>query len=121
MKLTPKTTRDLLGSRCPQCGHVAFPVESICSVCAHQGGGEPVELGPEGTLYTFTVVYAAAPGVETPYALGYVDFAAGARVFGRIVTGDNPVVGMRVRVVSDLSGDGDTFWFEPVAESEGGT
>lgn len=109
----------LTASRCPECGHVAYPVESICSVCAHQGESEPIELGPEGILYTFTVVHAAPPGVERPYALGYVDFVEGTRVFGRIVPGDNLTVGMKVRVVIEPDDGSETFWFEPVSESEG--
>ncbi len=107
----------LIASRCPKCGHVAFPAESICSVCARRGRGEPVELSREGNLYTYTVVYVAAPGMETPYALGYVDFAEGARVFGRIVPGEGLAVGMKVQVVSGP--DGDTFFFEPVSEGRG--
>jgi uncharacterized OB-fold protein len=105
----------LIASRCLICGHIAYPAESICSACAHRGKAEQVELGPEGTLYTFTVVYAGAPGVETPYALGYVDFHGGARVFGRIVSAESLAVGMRMRVVTGP--DSDAFWFEPVGES----
>lgn len=120
MKLAPRTTRRLLGSRCSRCGHIAYPAESICNACAHRGESEPIELSPGGILYTFTIVHVAAPGVETPYALGYVDFIEGARVFGRIIPWDNLAVGMRVRVVSGPAGGnrhGDAFWFEPIGES----
>lgn len=116
MKPILRTTRRLVGSRCSDCGHVAYPAESICNACGRRDKGEPIELGPVGTLYTFTVVYAGAPGVETPYAIGYVDFIEGARVFGRIVPGDNLAVGMKVGLV--LAPDSDIFWFEPVRENK---
>lgn len=107
----------LTASRCPNCGQVAYPSESICNTCGHRGTSEPVEVSHEGTLYTFTIVHAAAPGVATPYALGYVDFAEGARAFGRIVSGEKLAVGMRVEVVVP-DDNRDTFWFVPVGESE---
>ena len=109
----------LLCSRCSHCGHVAYPTESICSACGRRDDYQSFELGPDGTLYTFTIVHVAAPGTETPYALGYVDFAEGARVFGRIVPEDHLAVGMMVRVVPVPGGGRDHFWFEPVGEGGG--
>lgn len=63
-----------------------------CDVC---GSGGRVRVNAPGTVYTFTVVHVGAPGVATPYALGYVDFEPEVRVFGRLPPRDAQI-GMRV-------------------------
>lgn len=94
---------------CPACGDLEHPLGAdvgsggsggggecagggVCGVC---GSGGRVRMGARGTVYTFTVVYVGAPGIATPYALGYVDFEPGVRVFGRLPV-DDPEIGMRV-------------------------
>lgn len=120
MRPGPRTNRPLSGSRCARCGHVAYPGESVCSACGRRDEHRPFQLTPEGTLYTFTIVHAAAPGVETPYALGYVDLVDGPRLFGRIASGDQLAVGIKVWLVPGPDGRSDEAWFE-AANPDGGS
>lgn len=66
---------------------------------------EEIELGPTGSLYSFTIVH---PGKErSPYGLAMVDFESGVRVFGRLLLDARPpAIGSRLRVVSFALPDG---------------
>jgi len=66
---------------------------------------EDIELGPTGSLYSFTIVH---PGKEKqPYGLAIVDFAPGVRAFGRLLFGARPpAIGSRLRVVPFALPDG---------------
>lgn len=70
---------------------------------------EPVEevaIGPQGTLYTCTIVH---PGKNTePYGLAMVDFEPNVRAFGRLVLdgGNAPGIGSAVCVVPYEMADG---------------
>lgn len=46
----------IMGKRCPQCQKVIVPPQLFCKECFVETD-EWVEVGPEGTLVTFTVVY----------------------------------------------------------------
>ncbi len=52
----PDESPRLLGSQCPACGESFFPRREVCAACLADSL-EPVELGPSGTLYTFTWVH----------------------------------------------------------------
>jgi len=73
----------LLGSRCPSCGEHFFPRRLVCARCLGQGL-EDVELGPRGTLYTFTWVHVPLFGSMRSdagcYGVGQVDLPEGPRV-----------------------------------------
>ena len=66
---------------------------------------EEIELGPTGSLYSFTVVH---PGKDKPaYALAMVDFESGVRAFGRLLfDGSPPAIESRVKVVPLALPDG---------------
>jgi uncharacterized OB-fold protein len=70
-----QTLRDegkLLGVRCPICRRVLAPPRAMCDrdYCAT---GEMVELGLQGMLELFTIMYLAVDGLpEPPYVLAYV-------------------------------------------------
>ena len=70
---------------------------------------EPVEevaIGPQGTLYTYTIVH---PGKNAePYGLAMVDFEPNVRAFGRLVLdgGKAPTIGSAVCVVPHDMADG---------------
>jgi uncharacterized protein len=66
---------------------------------------EEIELGPTGSLYSFTVVH---PGKDKPaYGLAMVDFEPGVRAFGRLLfDAKAPAVESRVRVVPFALPDG---------------
>ncbi len=59
---------------------------------------EEVELAKEGTLLTYTKLYALPEGIEMPpLVLGIADFG-GVRVLGQLMA-DDPKIGMRLRPV----------------------
>lgn len=66
---------------------------------------EDIELGPTGSLYSYTVVH---PGKDKPpYGLAMVDFAPGVRAFGRLLFDTvPPAIGSHLRVVPFALPDG---------------
>jgi uncharacterized OB-fold protein len=67
----------LLGVRCPKCRKVYVPPRQVCGPCFAKMD-EWVEVGPAGTIYTFTVLRFAFLDPETgekkpvPYGYGYI-------------------------------------------------
>ena len=85
---TPSDDGYLIGSRCRDCGAVAFPKRVVC----HQYLSENVEekpLSKRGKLASFTVAWAAPEGIQPPIILGYVDLPEGVRIFS-MLTGCPP-------------------------------
>jgi uncharacterized OB-fold protein len=79
----PDASPRLLGSRCRACGEHFFPRRVVCARCLAQDS-EDVELGPRGTLYTWTYVHFPLFGSKRAehggYAVGQVDLPEGPRV-----------------------------------------
>lgn len=92
------------GVRCTACGHpTAFP-RPRCPAC--RGPVEPAEFGPEGTVWSSTVVRIPVPGREPPYALAYLDLDDGPRVLAHLPGAAAVPVGTRLRLIpSDERGD----------------
>jgi len=88
----------LCGSRCTACGHVLAFRAPRCPVC--RGALEEARFGPEGKVWSATVVRVPVPGREPPYGLAYVDLDAGPRVLAHYAPpGDRALrVGARVRL-----------------------
>jgi len=115
----------IMGRRCPGCGKVYLPPRPVCGPCFRETD-EWVEVGPEGTLETFTVVYFAFLDPMTgkkrpaPYGYGMVRLdGAGSRFqhFLSVSDYDKLQVGMRMRPVFAEERTGrlsDIIWFEPV-------
>ncbi len=63
----------IMGKRCPGCDRVIVPAQLFCAECFVETD-EWVEVGPEGTLITFTVVYRRADHhpEEVPLAYGII-------------------------------------------------
>jgi uncharacterized OB-fold protein len=102
----PDGRRRVAGRACRSCGAVAAFAWPRCPECGSEV--EPAEFGPDGTVWSSTVVRIPVPGRTPPYALAYVDLDGGPRVLAH-VTGptDAPVpIGRRVRL-SSPSSDGD--------------
>jgi len=65
--------KKFLANVCPSCKRTQIPPREVCAFC-HIRAGEYVELGPEGTVTNYDIVYYASPdpltGVvrNTPYA-----------------------------------------------------
>jgi len=76
----------LIGSRCKNCRHVAFPKREICPACVVPGTMEDVDLSRKGKIDTFTVLHVGAKGFPVPYVVGYVRMAEGPRIFSVIQT-----------------------------------
>ncbi|MCX7634667.1 MAG: Zn-ribbon domain-containing OB-fold protein [Syntrophales bacterium] len=101
-----RTLRDrgrILGSPCRNCNKVLWPPRSICTFC-FSALREMVEIGPLGTVETFTVVTYTAPIHPRPapfiYAVIRLDGAdTGMAHFLDEVEFTQVHIGMRVRPV----------------------
>lgn len=73
----------LIAYRCDRCDTSYLPKAMTCVRC---GGRSfvPQRLSPTGTLYTYSIVHGAGGVWPDTYAVGYVDFPEGVRVFGQI-------------------------------------
>jgi uncharacterized OB-fold protein len=73
----------LLVTRCQDCGEHFFPRRVVCGRCLSRRTAE-VELGPRGTLYSYTFVHFPLFGstrVEhVGYGVGQIDLPEGPRV-----------------------------------------
>lgn len=103
----------LVGSLCASCGKRLWPARAVCPACQSAQIGL-VNLAPSGRLITFSTVWVARPGLDTPYVLAQVELDDGVRLFAHVRHLSNPRAGDRVRLVF---GDDDSqippFWFEP--------
>ena len=127
----PSDEPHLIGSRCLECGQLAFPRQNACQSCSSTSV-EEVELDNRGTLWTFTTQsfapkepYAGPedPDAEwVPYGVGYVDLGD-LRVEGRLTEADPAKLkfGMECEVVLIPFGTDDegneivNYAFAPVA------
>ena len=79
----PSTPPRLLGSRCEECGEHFFPRRAVCAKCMARRTAD-VELGPRGTLYSYTFVHFPLFGsmkVEhVGYGVGQIDLPEGPRI-----------------------------------------
>jgi len=79
----PSEPPRLLGSRCQSCAEQFFPRRVVCAKCLHVGTDD-VELGPRGTLYTWTYVHLPLFGSKRAdaggYGVGQVQLPEGPRV-----------------------------------------
>jgi uncharacterized OB-fold protein len=86
----------LEGVRCRD-GHPLLARFHRCPRCGAEVA--PESFGPEGTVWSFTVMHVASlPEEPVPYALAYLDLADGPRVLVRI-EGEAPRVGDRARLI----------------------
>jgi uncharacterized OB-fold protein len=63
----------LLGTRCGECGEVAFPEHQICVNCGSESTSEIRIKGP-ATLRNYTIVHQLPPGFKSPWVVGYGEF-----------------------------------------------
>ena len=93
----------LLGSRCEACSYTYVPARLYCERCFLELAAD-AEVGPGGTLESFTVGYVGLEGepLEEPLALGLVrpDGADSMLVHFLVDWGDGPLeIGQRVVAV----------------------
>jgi uncharacterized OB-fold protein len=72
----------LIGSKCPSCGEIAFPKNEVCVNCQQQTVDE-VRLSPRGKIFSLSTVMLQPPRYyrgPVPYAIGFVELPEGVRV-----------------------------------------
>jgi hypothetical protein len=73
-----RDNRRIMANRCPKCGRHQLPPREVCAVCRVEAT-EWDEIGPEGTIRDFDVIYYASPDPLTgetrqvPYVLCWAD------------------------------------------------
>lgn len=111
----------LLGLRCPVCRKVWIP-PSRCLTCGRMGT-EWVEVGPEGTLESWTVVRTPVPAIQVlpvPYAVGVIRLDGADTNLVHLLGDFDHVklrLGMRVKPVFNPERRGhilDIRYFQPV-------
>jgi len=114
---------ELLASRCASCGKLFFPQRKFCLEC-HGSELTTVNISGSGTLYTFTIVNMPSAHYAAPYAIGWVEFFGGLRIFGQIRAWNDPGlrIGMKMKMVEGRlweENDKEVFGhiFEPDRES----
>lgn len=117
----------LLGQRCGSCGYTICPPRGACPTCG-VAAEELVEVGPRGTVTSFTVVHIPFPSqaVETPYVCAHVvpDGCAVPLVFLlQEVRPEDVRIGMRVEAVWVEPEERDPSlasikWFRPSGEPD---
>jgi uncharacterized OB-fold protein len=65
--------KKIYGTRCPKCDRVYLPPKKTCGQC-FSNLHEWVEVGPQGTLITYTLVYYESPvmPMNPPFAYGII-------------------------------------------------
>lgn len=88
----------LIASACKNCSRQYLPSVDVCIEC----GGTAFAAAPvdePGTVYAFTVNHVPQSGYPEPYAVAFVDFPSGLRVFGQLsLEGNPPAIGGCVEV-----------------------
>lgn len=119
----------ILGSRCPACGRVYWPPRATCPGCFERMSVRHLrEIGPEGTLETFTeVAYRESVHPRrAPFVYGVVKLDGAdtglAHFIGGIEAGDL-AIGMRMAPVFEERRSGsilDIAYFKPVGSGTKG-
>lgn len=99
----------LLGSRCESCAMTYVPARVFCERCFAELTAD-VEVGPQGTLVSFTIAFVGADGLPLPepVTLGLVRLdGADAVLLHRVLdTGEEPLeIGQRLEVVVEERAD----------------
>ena len=102
---SPEEKPYLKGSRCSNCGYVAFPPMVVCPICIRDNTMEEVPLGSKGRLDSFAVLRQAPPGFVAPYMVGIVQLPDGPELFclitGCEIKDDALVIGQEMELVID--------------------
>jgi hypothetical protein len=82
-----KDRQRIMGARCPACKRVLVPARAFCDACFKRTE-DWVEVGPAGTIETFTIITAAFPGLpEPPIVMAYVTLDGADTALVNLVTG----------------------------------
>ncbi|MFH1983734.1 MAG: Zn-ribbon domain-containing OB-fold protein [Pseudomonadota bacterium] len=95
-----RDNRRIMAVRCPDCGKVYVPPRKVCGPCFREMT-DWVEVGPEGTIGTFTILRYAFIDPETgeqkpvPYGYGFIRFDGADTLFQHFIAIDDET---RVRI-----------------------
>jgi len=102
-----RDNKKIYGIKCPKCGMVYLPPKRVCGPCFAEMD-EPVELGHEGEIMTFTILRFSFVDPETgtakpiPYAYGAVKLDGADTQLSHFIEYENESnlkIGGRVRAV----------------------
>jgi len=93
----------LRGSRCPACGHHAFPPRAVCTSCFTTPTLDVVLAGT-GRVHAWTNLETPPAGFDQPIVYAAVDLDEGPRVLAPLEATPEP--GGRVQVVARTVRDG---------------
>ncbi|UCD85687.1 MAG: Zn-ribbon domain-containing OB-fold protein [Deltaproteobacteria bacterium] len=102
-----RDNRKFIGVRCPNCRRVYSPPKEVCGSCFRKME-EPVDVGPQGTIITFTIVRFGFVDPETgtkkpvPYASGCIQLDGADNTISHFIGYDDESkvrVGARVEPV----------------------
>ncbi len=122
-----RDNQKITGIRCPHCNVVFVPPRTTCGRCFAQLH-EWVEVGPQGTLETYTQVRYSTPvqPAAAPFYYGIIKPDGADTGLAHMVgdlKGKEPRIGMRVQAVFREERKGnmlDILYFKPVEEEKGG-
>ena len=81
--------RRIMGTQCPACKRVLVPARAFCDACMERTT-DWVEVGPEGTLETFTIITTAFPGLpKPPIVMAYVTLDGADTALINLVHGED--------------------------------
>ncbi|WP_214105642.1 Zn-ribbon domain-containing OB-fold protein [Acrocarpospora catenulata] len=86
------------GYRCAACAYPVAIAVAVCPSC--QGPVEPARFGPDGTVWSSTVLRIPVPGRPAPYVVAYVDLHGGPRVLAHVGGDRHLPVGTPVRLTA---------------------
>jgi len=123
---SPDDKLQLIGSKCPNCGEVVFPVNQVCVNCQNQNMTE-IKLSRKGKIWSYTTVMLAPPQWykgPIPFDLAYVELPEGVRIWTRLLGAEAGTfrVGQEVELYIDVmheNGEGNEilgYCFVPVKE-----
>lgn len=79
----------IMGTRCPKCERLLVPARAFCDACMERTT-EWQEVGPEGTLETFTIITTAFPGLpKPPIVMAYVTLDGADTALINLVRGED--------------------------------
>ncbi|WP_395155635.1 Zn-ribbon domain-containing OB-fold protein, partial [Ilumatobacter sp.] len=86
------------GWRCDDCALARAERSPRCPECGGHLG--EAEFGPEGTVWSSTIVHLDIGGITAPYGLAYVDLDDGPRFLAHTTDALSPIpVGAPVKIV----------------------
>jgi hypothetical protein len=93
------TPEGLRGGRCTSCGYPMLFRPPLCPACG-AASVEQAEFGPEGTVWSSTVLRVRVADRKPPAVLAYVDFDGGPRALVHVTGTDDRALrpGARVRL-----------------------